>query len=67
MDTRAQRMKTVYGEGGEMSDLAKERVILLPRNTYGSCFITVIEVESPNSSVSYESLYSNVCCYHQNK
>lgn len=38
-----------------MSDLAKERVIFLPRDTYGSCFISVIEVESPKSSVSYES------------
>lgn len=54
MDTRAQRTKTVYDGGGEMSDLAKEREMFLPRGTYGSCFISVIEVGGPNSSVSYE-------------
>lgn len=45
-DIRAHRTKREYGEGEVMRDLAKERVILLPRNTYGSCFISVIEVRS---------------------
>lgn len=52
----------------EISDLAEERLISLPRDKCGSCFISVMEVASPNyCSMSYEQLYCKACRYHQNK